>query len=151
MPIFSVPLINQQFIIKTIVIDSKNTSENELKEYLKSDNITGHNRSIADALFDTGATKSCITEKLAEKLNLIPISKTIITGASGKKNSDIFIVYLCIPVYRDNKKHYEVIETDVLSCFSTIGEENNFDVILGMDILKNMIFQYTPTQLTIGF
>ena len=85
MPIFSVPLINQQFIIKTIVIDSKNTSENELKEYLKSDNITGHNRSIADALFDTGATKSCITEKLAEKLNLISISKTIITGASGKK------------------------------------------------------------------
>ena len=106
---------------------------------------------MANALIDTGATKSCITEKLAKKLNLIPIGKTTITGASGKKNSDIFKVCLCIPVKNKNLQHYEMIETDVLSCSSIIGIENNFDVILGMDILKDMMFQYTPNHLAIGF
>ncbi len=50
-----------------------------------------------NALIDTGASTSCIDEKLAQKLGLTPIDRQEIAGVGGKKEHIIYLGMIYVP------------------------------------------------------
>ena len=50
-----------------------------------------------NALIDTGASTSCIDEKLARKLGLTPIDRQEIAGVGGKKEHIIYLGMIYVP------------------------------------------------------
>ena len=78
------------------------------------------------ALWDTGASHCFITEKVVVELGLTPISKTVVFHADGKSFQNVYMITLFLPngLYIEN---VEVTETKALT--------NEFDVIIGMDII----------------
>lgn len=85
----------------------------------KNDNII--------ALWDTGATCSCISKLMISRLSLIPISKTKILTPSGEK---IFNQY-----YLNVKLPNGARVNNCLVCESEIDRQN-LDIIIGMGIIS---------------
>ena len=67
-----------------------------------------------------------ITQKIVDQLGLKPISKTLVYHADGSSFQNVYMVTLFLPnkLYIEN---VEVTETKALT--------NEFDVIIGMDII----------------
>jgi SEC-C motif/Aspartyl protease len=85
------------------------------------------------ALWDTGATKSVITDKLAASLGLIPTGTTFVTHAGGREERDTHIVHFFLP--------NQMIIPGVL--VSTCIDSNTFGAIVGMDIIAHGDFSIT--------
>ncbi len=90
--------------------------------------ITGTDRDkqpmTAQAIWDTGATASAITSKIAKGLNLAPIRVTQVHTAGGTKNCNVYIVDLLLP--NDVRvTNVAATEADILTT----------DVLIGMDII----------------
>lgn len=83
-------------------------------------------------IWDTGATTTCITKKVASVLNLIPIGTTITSTAGGNKECNVYCVDIILPnnIAVMNIPVYEVHLTDE-------------DVLIGMDIIKFGDFSIT--------
>lgn len=79
-----------------------------------------------NALWDTGATGSVITESTAKYLGIVPTGKIQISHAGGKSFCYTYIVNLFLP---NNVIIYGVPVTE---CVDIIG---SFGVIIGMDII----------------
>ena len=77
------------------------------------------------AIWDTGATGTCITPQLAKKLNLIPTGMTKSTGVHGTQSCHTYIVNITLP----NKITVEKIK--VVEVQLTPGS----DVLIGMNII----------------
>ena len=80
------------------------------------------------ALWDTGATKTCVSKKLARQLQLKPVGYAFIHSASGygDEPSPAFHVGITLP----NKvfiSELKVLLTDL---------PDDFDVLIGMDIIN---------------
>jgi hypothetical protein len=90
-------------------------------------NKFGVNRSsvTVNALWDTGATASCISKALAEKIGLISVGRRKLKGISEiyKANEYIIDLNLNNGVVINNARVAEFLNCD------------NFDVIIGMDII----------------
>lgn len=78
------------------------------------------------ALWDTGASGSCISEKIAKKLNLIPIGKQKIFTPAGERIVNVYLIDIILP----NK----VTVKSVAVCDSDI-ELQGLDMLIGMDII----------------
>jgi predicted aspartyl protease len=76
------------------------------------------------ALWDTGAMKSVITKKIAEKLKLVPIDEMTMIGVTGEAKVNVYAV--CV-VLNDLE-----IDIQVLECMDMA----NFDLLIGMDIIS---------------
>ena len=78
------------------------------------------------ALWDTGATQSCISHAVVSRLGLIPFSQTMMCGASGMKVCNVYLVDV---VLRNNVtvKDIHVIEAEL--------DNQNIDMLIGMDII----------------
>jgi len=80
----------------------------------------------ARAIWDTGASCTVITKKLAEKIGLVPTGKTTITGVNNSTLENTYIVNVYLP----NK---------VCMIFLRIAEVQDLtgdaDVLIGMDII----------------
>lgn len=81
---------------------------------------------IFKGLWDTGATNSCINQKVVSQLNLKPISKILVKGVHGEEICDVFLVSIGLP---------NLFVIDNLKV--TIGGFTDFDLLLGMDIIKH--------------
>lgn len=97
------------------------------------DTFSDDTRSVAwnpqyKALWDTGATKTCVSKKLARELNLQKIGLEFVHSASGLSEipSPIFHVGITLP-NRIFIKELKVILTDL---------PDGFDVLIGMDIIN---------------
>jgi predicted aspartyl protease len=88
----------------------------------------GSNQITVNALWDTGATNSVITESTAKSLNLKPISSGEMATANGMATCSGYLVNLFLP------HRVAVIGTKVLSCKDT---NNSFGAIIGMDIITS--------------
>lgn len=79
-----------------------------------------------NALWDTGATHSVITPKLAQYLNLIPIDKTTVTGVNSKEVVNVYLVDLLLPnnLYFPNVR---ITESDFVGA----------DILIGMNIIQH--------------
>ncbi len=80
----------------------------------------------ANALWDTGATSSVISQKLAYSLNLMPISFKEVNGVHGSKTCPVYIVDFYLP-NGIRIKDIVVIASDGFS---------GFDILIGMDIIS---------------
>ncbi len=150
MPFFNSALENNQFLINTILFDTKDITDSKIEEYINSRDIKVPDRLPAIALVDTGATRSAITEKLAGELKLIPTGSTSQTTASEIRKSNIYFIGLCITVKENRAIHNRIFFLAVTD-LPKIENPRNFDIIIGMDILREMVFQYSPYNLVIGF
>ena len=175
MPFFNVPLTKNRFIVDSVVLDLRSLTSEKLSEYIKKGNFKGEDRSPAHALIDTGATHCSITEDLAEQLRLKPIGRHTVGTAGNPLECNQYSILLGIPVAEilgtenvtDSKtgqqqivshgvQHFKLHPARV-SSLPKQEQKRGFDVILGMDLLGKMIFQYAgnpanPTgTLTVGF
>jgi hypothetical protein len=80
---------------------------------------------IFNALWDTGATNSVITKKVAEKLGLIPTGVSIVHGVSGQIQVETYSVNISLPN-----------NVMILSLRVTEGILGDFDVLIGMDVIS---------------
>ncbi|MDE0243331.1 MAG: aspartyl protease family protein [Candidatus Kaiserbacteria bacterium] len=176
MPYFDVPLENNRFIVNTIVFDAQKLDQEKLQRCLSEESFEGDDRSIARALIDTGATHCSITEDLAEKLHLSPVGKSTIGTAGHPVDCSQYVVLLGIPVTEVHKYHEIVDKKSNESKVVPAAQTNHFklhltkvsampkqqrtrgfDVIVGMDLLGKMMFQYAGNpafsggRLVIGF
>lgn len=78
-----------------------------------------------NALWDTGATCSCISEKVVRDLNLPIISKQEIKGATGAATKNVHVVEIFLP----NNLRIEKVK-------AICADINDFDVLIGMDIIS---------------
>lgn len=175
MPYFKIPLKGGRFIIRSVVLDIRSLSPEEVKTYVESNNFEGENRSVVNALIDTGATNCCITENLAERLRLKPTGQCTIGTAGHPIECNQYFVLLGIPVsevhgvqkmYDKETGQQRAVPYGVsyfrahISQVSSLPRQEksrDFDVIIGMDLLGKMIFHYSGNpaapagELTIGF
>jgi predicted aspartyl protease len=79
----------------------------------------------ASALWDTGASGSCISKSLASKLGLTAIELCNIAGVGGIQESDVYLVDIQLP--------NQILVSNIR--VSEFLDNGKFDVILGMDII----------------
>lgn len=77
------------------------------------------------AIWDTGATKSCISKKVASTLGLLPISRTTVHAAGNSFDSPVYKVDFLLP------NSLTVHDVDVTEGSNLQG----CDILLGMDII----------------
>lgn len=85
-------------------------------------------------LWDTGATGSVITEKTAQLLNLVPITKCEVHHAGGVSLENVYLVNIFLP------NNVAVPMVRVTECKDTNGR---FGLIVGMDIITRGDFAIT--------
>lgn len=78
------------------------------------------------ALWDTGATNSCVSKEVIEKLDLKSIGKCEVKTPSGSSIADRFLVNINLP--------NDVLIENVLVNSSEIGKQG-LGLIIGMDII----------------
>lgn len=103
-----------------------------------------------DALWDTGAVKSVITQRVVEACGLKPIRPGLIQGVHGMQKSEAYVINLSLP---DKITFHEltVVKANATGVW--------WDVLIGMDIIsagefsvKNVnsktewSFSYTPNK-----
>lgn len=86
-----------------------------------------------NALWDTGATNSVITQKIAEDLNLKPIGMTKVHTASHKDVvTEVYMISILLP----NKICIPTLRV-------TKGQVTGHDMLIGMDIINKGDFAVT--------
>lgn len=79
------------------------------------------------ALWDTGATRTCISEEVVKKLELIPTGKMNIKTPAGSGQVNAYLLNIILP--------NNVRIPDVMVCDSEIGSQG-IGVLIGMDIIN---------------
>lgn len=104
-------------------------SYDEILKRLKSDVTIQYNGKFdtVTALWDTGATITCISEELARKLSMIPTGQIDMSGSTGSSTQNTYLVDIVLP---NNVKI-----DDLMVCDSSIGKQN-LDMLIGMDIIS---------------
>lgn len=102
------------------------------------------------AIWDTGATTTCITQNVVKKLDLKPISITKVTTGEGVFDRNVYLVNIYLP----NKvtiPYVKVVEVSDL----TQDINDKVEVLIGMDIIAMGDFSVTnkdkKTCLVLGF
>ena len=88
------------------------------------------------ALWDTGASCSSISRKLAVRLGLTPVDGCIVYGAGGAHKSSIFMLDVSLP------SSVTIPSVRVAEFFDT----GAFELIIGMDIITMGDFAVTNTD-----
>lgn len=111
-----------------IVYHAYTTKYDRLSQKLANDVQVAHKDRMcsATALWDTGATGTCISEELVKELDLVPTGKLNISTPSGSSVVNTYLVDILFP----NK----VMIKDVVVCGTKIGEQG-IQVLIGMDII----------------
>lgn len=81
----------------------------------------------ADALWDTGATCTAVSDSVVKELGLVSYGKQQIKTPSGEKIVDQYLVNLALP--------NDVLVPNVVACGSEIGNQG-IDLLIGMNIIK---------------
>ena len=87
----------------------------------------------AKAVWDTGATNTCISTQITKKLNLLPISKTQIASVNSIETVNVYLVDIYLP----NKVIIPNVRVSEPSAL------NSCDVLIGMDIIRLGDFSIT--------
>lgn len=105
------------------------TYNNNLVNRLKNNVIIQYNSKIiqAKALWDIGATNSCISHNVVKQLSLIPIGKITIGTPSGESERNSYFIDLALP--------NNVIINNLIVVDSEIGAQN-IDILIRMDVIN---------------
>jgi hypothetical protein len=88
------------------------------------------------AIWDTGATGTVITQKVVDDLKLAPIGRENVHTAGGSRNVPAYMVNLILP----NKVHF-FLRRAILAPIA-----GNVDILIGMDIICHGDFAITNTR-----
>ena len=143
MPSFKQKVNHLQCIISVIIKSAKQ----DVKGFSLSD-LEKYN---FKALIDTGAMKTCVTNKLASELNLTSRGKSLMISATEKVSVNEYFVHLYIPidhispVVKNNKvsgvqANLNLKAIQKLKVQEMLYSPSNFDVLLGMDVLDQCNF-----------
>ena len=102
--------------------------------------ISGNKAVKVDALWDTGATCTCISHEIAQQLALTPTGMMTVKTASGQEDVKTYLVNLGLP--------NNVAIEGVPVCDSAIGEQG-IGMLIGMDIIQMGDFSVTNKQNTV--
>ena len=99
------------------------------------------NLQVLNALVDTGAQSTNITENAARKLGLEPSGMTGIHGVNGPAYRNYYIFKLgFVDLQKDErgfqKPSIHMIDREIVGPEFDCGADADFDVLLGMDILS---------------
>lgn len=106
------------------------------------------------ALWDTGATNSCISKEIAQQLGLVSTGFRNVQTPSGEGLCSTYLVDVVLPNH--------VTIQDVVVCSTEIGSQG-FDMLVGMDIIllgdfvitnkdKQTVFSFCfPAQIRLDF
>ncbi|MES2386692.1 MAG: aspartyl protease family protein [Bacteroidota bacterium] len=95
--------------------------------------------STVKALWDTGSNYSCISQRLANALNLSLFGKTDVINSTGQTERDMYYVHIGIP--GTSVLFYGMLVTAFSNQY--INESDSFDIIIGMDIITRGDFAVT--------
>lgn len=95
-------------------------------------NPKSHKKSFV-AIWDTGATSSVISKRVAKEMNLTPIGKTVVSTANGMAEVSKYIVTLELPNH--------LVINDIEVAEGNLG--TNTDLLIGMDIITLGDFSIT--------
>ncbi len=87
---------------------------------------TSYTPKMWSAIWDTGATKSCITQRVVDDLHLISVGQTEMGTASGTATVDTYYVDIGLP--------NRIIIPNILVSCANLGRD--LDVLIGMDIIS---------------
>ncbi len=79
------------------------------------------------ALWDTGATDTCISKKVVNALNLKPVNKKMVASVLEIKECWVYTVDIIL----DN----DVMVSNVQVC-ETVIDNQNIDLLIGMDVIQ---------------
>lgn len=96
---------------------------------------------IVNAIWDTGATHSCISSRLAKELKLVPNSKISTNTAAGLKISDIYTVDIELP----NRVIIPSVQVAGIDLIDSV------DALIGMDIISEGDFAVNSYNGTTSF
>lgn len=85
----------------------------------------------SQAIWDTGATNTVITQRAAEALGLKPITKTLVTGVNSQSQENVYLVSIVLP----NNVGVRMVRVTECKQLSHPDDPNQCDVLLGMDII----------------
>lgn len=85
-----------------------------------------------DAIWDTGATNSCITQAVIDACGLVPVGMAQVHGVSGPSTQEVFLVEIYLPA---NVKFAGVRVTR--------GQFVGADILIGMDVMNQGDFAVT--------
>ncbi len=120
---------NNAFTLKYINLTNRLISEVEIRY--------NGNRIKAQALWDTGATNSCISVDVVSKLSLISHGFTQVKTPSGTSTQGVYLIDVILP----NK----VIFDNVQVFDSAIGDQG-IQMLIGMDIISKGDFAISNYQ-----
>ncbi|HMQ69664.1 MAG TPA: SEC-C metal-binding domain-containing protein [Ignavibacteria bacterium] len=83
------------------------------------------------AIWDTGATSSCITQSVVKKLNLKPISITKVTTGGGVLDRNVYLINIYLP----NKVSIPFVKVVEVSDLSQ-DINDKLEVLIGMDVIS---------------
>ena len=102
--------------------------------------VLGEDNSF-NAVVDTGATISCISLRVAEKIGVNPMEKGELQTASGVLRANVYYVNLHIPiavgVTKENKSAAIDVKNFSQMRVSEASLPGHFDVLLGMDVIMS--------------
>ncbi|MGL4388792.1 MAG: aspartyl protease family protein [Brevinema sp.] len=107
------------------------------------------------ALVDTGATHFVITSKIIDSLGLFPLGKTNIVSASQVVETNTYQEIVGIPITEivDPKKGMQKLHAKFFPLQVTempdLGQE--FDILIGMDIIQNCLLVVHQNSLIFSF
>ena len=79
------------------------------------------------AQWDTGATNTCISKKVAEALNLEPINKEMATSPLGMRECLVYNVEILL----DND-----VSIPAVNVYETDIDNQGIDLLIGMDVIQ---------------
>ena len=148
---------NGQLLTNVWVTDSAQGNE-ELQRILadpRPDNLGSSGMKYCCALLDTGANKSCITERLAESLNLNIQGATTISSVSESVDSNIYSVNIHIPfpgavMLREGAlvQSMQLTNWQGVQVLGIAGVDKSYDVLLGMDFIHKGALHVSGAQFT---
>lgn len=89
------------------------------------DNMNSENVKKYSAIWDTGATKTAITSKVVNDLNLKPIGKAFVNHADGRSEQFVCLISLFLP-------NNAIVPSVSVTEAKLLGNE---DLLIGMDII----------------
>lgn len=89
-----------------------------------------------NGLWDTGATKSSVDQRVVSAMGLIPVGKGCISTANGTVIVNTYLVNLTLPNH--------VTVQNILVTGADLGTD--VDVLIGMDIIRHGDFSITNTN-----
>lgn len=89
------------------------------------DPITKRHVRIDRAIWDTGATNSCVNKSVAAQLGVVPTGKTSVVTASGSDIVNTFVIEMVLPNH--------VTVRNLLVSEGNLGI--NVDMLIGMDVI----------------